>query len=140
MIPMPIRACKVTSSNCNLFTRDGVQRGERFVHKQYGRRQGQYPSERNPLFLSTGKLCRNLILPTGKPGQCQHVESPRTPSGGGDTRGLKSDLHVFQRRQPREQRGLLKHHRPIRAGATARPAFQRHCARIWRIEPSEDIQ
>ena len=39
-----------------------------------------------------------------------------------------------------EQRGLLKHYRPIRAGATARPAFQRHCARVGRIEPGEDIQ
>ena len=139
MIPMPIRACKVTSSNC-ICSRVMASRAANgsSMSSTGGDRANTRASETRCFWPPESSA--GMILPTGKPGQCQHVESPRTPSGGWDTRGLKSDLHVFQRRQPREQRGLLKHYRPIRAGATARPAFQRHCARVGRIEPGEDIQ
>src|SRR6478735_7640466 len=109
-----------------------IERAERLVHQQDGRLGGQGAGDRNALAHATGQLVR---APVGEVRQVHGGEVvPRLGLAllAADPPEPQRRRDVVERRQPREQRGLLEHQRGVPVGGDGTGAGL--------VQPADDVE
>ena len=113
----PLSADRAAQQRAHRGHRVDVERGERLVEQQQVGAGGQRAGQRDPLLLAAGELPRPPL------GERTHVDGvEQLPGAGqrgpaGHALGPRPERHVGQRRQVREQQGLLGQQTRRRAGA-----------------------
>jgi len=115
-----------------------IERGERFVHEENLRLDGQRPCKSDALLHAAGQLLRVGIL---EPLQSDRLQGPECAAASflsDETPGKQRDLDVLHHGQPREQREALEHDRCMRQRPTDWFAVPQDLAARRRSEPRED--
>ena len=113
--------------------RHGVEGGEWFVHEQQARVLGECAREGDALALASGQFVGSSIHCAVEPHRREQLLRPLAAFGGGHAPESQGSLDVLADAQPREERGILKHQRRLRA-------VDVHVARAGGFEPGDDRQ
>ena len=120
-----------------------IQRTKGFIHEQHLGLHGQGPGDAHALLHATGNFVRLLVHGMGHVHQLQVMFHPVTNLGfrlGFLEHLLDRQLHIFERRQPRQQRMVLEYHRPLRAGFGDFLLVQNHPAIGSLQQAGDDIE
>ncbi len=94
-----------------------VERGERLVHEQDPRIHGEGAGNRDTLSHAPRQLMRVRASESGEMHHAQKMHRSLVPLGSGDSHAPEWEFDVPEHAEPRKERGLLKHHASICAGA-----------------------
>ena len=118
----------------------GVERGERLIHEQQFRIRRKRPRKGDALLHAAGKLVNVGMYEMLQSDHFQVHFRDVAPLGFRKA-GLQIQAvyHVGNDVQPRKERGFLKHHQPILAGARDGAAVFENFAGIRLFQPGDDI-
>src|SRR6266704_1362034 len=117
-----------------------VQRGERLVHQQHVRVEGEAAGDGHPLLHPAGQLMRVPVGEAGQPDQRQEMPRPLAALPPRYPLALQPELHIGLCGAPREQGILLEHDAPVQARAGHRPAVEEDLPRGRPAEPTHQVE
>jgi hypothetical protein len=103
-----------------------VERGEGLVHEQDLRIHREGAGDGNSLSHASGQLMRVRAGESGEMHHSQKMHRSFVPLGSGDSHAPERKFDVPEHVEPRKERGLLKHHASICAGARDDPTCHTH--------------
>ena len=108
----------------HLFTGEGIQGAEGFVHQQYARVGRQRTRQADALLLATGELPDAAVVETGQVHQREHFTRPHVALRLGHAGKFQAESHIGQHVLPGQQGIVLEHHAALGAGAFDRHAIE----------------
>src|ERR1700722_12564521 len=118
----------------------GVERAERFVHKQHRRVQRQRPCQPGALLHAAGQLMRIMMLEAVEMQHLDRALGPRAALGPVDALQLETELDVSEYRAPRQQAEMLKNHAAVRTRPAGGLAVDEDAAGFGFDEAGNDAQ
>ena len=117
-----------------------VERGERLVHQQDFRIDGERAGEIDALAHAAGELARVIVLEAFEPDELEQLHGALAVGSADRAGDFAADDGVGEHRAPRQQAVVLEHKAAVGAGLAHGAAVEQHFAGRRVFEAGDDAQ